>query len=104
MGNFLSGVERIQRNMTVHLHCIVSNLKRISNMSKLPPPGKIFADAHGHRPLYCLRLLIWALLIRPCHCSHICALCLAFRVNVAGDLYQKISFEVGVLSTSFPRA
>jgi len=32
----------------VHLHCIVNNLKKISKMSPLPPPGKISADAHAH--------------------------------------------------------
>ena len=31
--------------MSVHLHCIVSNLKMISKMSKLPP-WKNSADAH----------------------------------------------------------
>jgi len=33
--------------MNVYLHCIISNLKRISKISPLTPPGKISADAHG---------------------------------------------------------
>jgi len=40
-------VERVKRFVHVHLHCIVSNLKRISKISTLPPPGKISADAHA---------------------------------------------------------
>jgi len=30
----------------VHLRCIANNLRKISKMSTLPPPGRIFADAH----------------------------------------------------------
>ena len=45
--NFLYGVKRVKRFVGVHLHCIVSNLKRISKMMTLPLPGKISADAHG---------------------------------------------------------
>ena len=48
MGHFLCGVERVKRLVKVHLHCIVSNLKIISKMSRLPPPGKISADAHAY--------------------------------------------------------
>jgi len=44
-----NGVERVKRFVNVHLHCIVSSLKRISTISMLPPPGKISADTHGHR-------------------------------------------------------
>ena len=40
-----NGVERVKRFVNVHLHCIVSNLKRISKISMLPP-GQISADAH----------------------------------------------------------
>jgi len=29
--------ERVKRFVNVHLHCIVSNLKRISKISTLPP-------------------------------------------------------------------
>jgi len=47
MGHYLWGVERVKRFVNVHLHCIVSNLKNISKMSMLPPPGNISADAHG---------------------------------------------------------
>ena len=32
------GVERVKRFLNVYLHCIVSNLKRISKISTLPPP------------------------------------------------------------------
>jgi len=35
MGHFC-GVERVKRFVNVHLHCIVSNLKRISKMSTPP--------------------------------------------------------------------
>jgi len=31
------GVERVKRFVNVYLHCIVSNLKRISTISTLPP-------------------------------------------------------------------
>jgi len=31
-----NGVERVKRFMNVHLHCIVTNLKRISKTSTLP--------------------------------------------------------------------
>ena len=41
-----NGVKRVKRFVIVHLHCIVSNLKRISKISTLPP-GKISLDAHG---------------------------------------------------------
>jgi len=45
IGHFLYGVERVKRFVNVHLHCIVSNLKRIRKLSTLPP-GKISADAY----------------------------------------------------------
>jgi len=35
-----TGAERIKRFGNVYLHCIVSNLKKISNMSTLPPLKK----------------------------------------------------------------
>jgi len=35
-----NGVERTKRFVNVHLHCIVSNLKRISKISMLPPLKK----------------------------------------------------------------
>jgi len=35
-----NGVERVKRFVNVHLHCIVSNLKRISIVSTLPPLEK----------------------------------------------------------------
>jgi len=38
--------ERITRFVNVYLHGIVSNLKKISNMSTLPSSGKI-SDAHA---------------------------------------------------------
>jgi len=37
MGHFFCGVERVKRFVNVHLHCIISNLKRISKMSTCPP-------------------------------------------------------------------
>ena len=40
MGNFLYGGERARRFVKVHLHCIVRNLKKISEMSTLPPLEK----------------------------------------------------------------
>jgi len=48
--------------------------------------------------------LTWALFIVLCHCSCVFVLCLAFRVHVAGDLNQKVSFVASVLPTSFARA
>jgi len=45
MGHFRYGVERAMRCVNVNLHCIISNMKRISKMWRLPPPGKIFAVA-----------------------------------------------------------
>ena len=44
-GHFLCGVERVKRFVNVHLHCIVSNLKRISIVD-VALPGKICADTH----------------------------------------------------------
>jgi len=41
-----NGVEKVKRFVNVHLHCIVSNLKRKSTISKLCP-GKISAGGHG---------------------------------------------------------
>ena len=54
VGDFLCGVERLKRFLNVHLHRIVSNLKRISNISTLPPPGIFSADAHAYSMLLCL--------------------------------------------------
>jgi len=42
-----NGIERVNRFVNIHLHCIDSNLKRISKVSTLPPSGNISADAHG---------------------------------------------------------
>ena len=41
--------DRVKCFVKVRLHCIVNNLKRISEMSTLPlpSPGKISADTHG---------------------------------------------------------
>ena len=44
-GHYLWDVERVNRFVNVHLHCIVNNLKKISKILMLPPPGKISADA-----------------------------------------------------------
>jgi len=38
---------KLKRFVSIHLHCIIRNLKRVGQMSTLPPPGKISADAHG---------------------------------------------------------
>jgi len=35
-----NGLERTKRFVNAHLHCTVSNLKRISKISTLPPPTK----------------------------------------------------------------
>jgi len=40
MGHFLCGVETLKRFVKIYLHCNVSNLKNISKMSTLSPPGK----------------------------------------------------------------
>jgi len=40
------GEESVQCFVNIHLHCIVSNLKGISKISKLPP-GKSSAYAYG---------------------------------------------------------
>jgi len=47
-GHFLCGVERVKRFVNVSLHCIISNLKTISKMPTLSPPGKFSVDAHEH--------------------------------------------------------
>jgi len=46
MEHVLCGVEMVKVFVNVHLYCIVSNLKRLSNTSTLPTPGKISADVH----------------------------------------------------------
>ena len=40
MGHFHCGVERVNSFVNVHLHCNVSNLKKISKMSTLRPQEK----------------------------------------------------------------
>ena len=49
MGHFLCVVDRLKRFVNVHLHCVISNQKRISKMLTLPPAGKISADAHVYK-------------------------------------------------------
>jgi len=44
--SWFSRVELVKRFVNVHLHCIVSNLKRISKILALPSPEKISANAH----------------------------------------------------------
>jgi len=66
MGHFRCGVESENRYVNVHLYCNVSNLKKMSKMCDVAPPGKISADAHGSQdnatslfnvfPSYSLRL------------------------------------------------
>jgi len=50
------------------------------------------------------KLLTRALLFGPFHCSYTFVACLAFRIHVAGDLNNRISLVVGVLTTSFAHA
>jgi len=40
MGHYLWGVQRVNRFVNVHLHCIVSDLKKVSKMSMLHPLEK----------------------------------------------------------------
>jgi len=58
-----NGIERTKHFVNVHLHCIVSNMKRISKISTLPPPPfKMFCRRPwmhwfrflGHKAWYCL--------------------------------------------------
>jgi len=37
-----NGIERTKHFVNVHLHRIVSNMKRMSKISTLPPPFKMF--------------------------------------------------------------
>jgi len=46
MGHFRYGVERAKRFVNVHLHCIVSNMERMSKISSFPL-GKVSADVHA---------------------------------------------------------
>jgi len=46
MGVYLWGLEKVQRFVNIHLHCIVSNLK--SNKSMLPPLEKFLRT-----PVWC---------------------------------------------------
>jgi len=46
-------------------------------------------------------LLTWGLCVGLCYYWSIFVPCLAFRIHVAGDLNQKLSFVASVLSTSF---
>ena len=61
-----------------------------------------FVYLYHHPRSHFTKLFTWALFFGPCHCSYIFVPCLAFRVHVAGDLNNTISF-VDVL-TSFARA
>jgi len=63
-----------------------------------------FVCLFHHPRSHFIKLLTRPLFCGPCHCSYIFVPCLAFRVQVAGDLNNKISIVVGVLSTSFARA
>ena len=48
MGNFLCGVEMVKRFVNVHLHCIVGNVKKINEMSTLPPLEKFLRTPMRH--------------------------------------------------------
>jgi len=48
IGHLLCGVEMLKRFVNVHLHSIVSNLKRIGKISAFPSSGKISANIHDH--------------------------------------------------------
>jgi len=63
-----------------------------------------FVCLFHHPRSHFIKLLTRALFFGPCHCSYIFVPCLAFRVNVAGDLNKTISFVAGPLTTSFARA
>jgi len=41
-----NGLERVKRFVNVHLHCIVSNLKKIRKCQRCTP-GKFSSGAHG---------------------------------------------------------
>jgi len=44
--NMGHSLEWVKRFVNVYLHCIIRNLKKISKMSTLPPPGNISAESH----------------------------------------------------------
>jgi len=48
-GHYLWGVQSVKRFVNVHLHCMVSNLKKISKMSAFLLPGKLSTDTHDHQ-------------------------------------------------------
>jgi len=55
IGHFLCGVERVKRCVYVHLRCVVNNLKRIREMSTLPPPlEKFLRTPMTMRIIYCV--------------------------------------------------
>ena len=47
MGHFAFALERVKGFVNVHLHCIVSNLKRISKISTLPACKNFCGHAGG---------------------------------------------------------
>jgi len=51
-----------------------------------------------------IMVVTWGLCVVLCYYSSIFSPCLAFRIHVAGDLNQKLSFVASVRSTSFARA
>jgi len=68
------------------------------------PKLACFVYLYHHSRSHFTNLLTRTLFFGPCHCSYYFGQCLAFRVHVSSDLNKTISFIVGVLSTSFPRA
>ena len=43
-----NGVEKAKRFLDIHLHCIVSNLKRVRKISTLPPLEKFLRTPMAH--------------------------------------------------------
>jgi len=64
----------------------------------VPPPTSLIKFVNSGSLHWVLWLFIYF------HCSYIFVPCFTFRVYFAGDLNQKISFVVGVLSKTFARA
>jgi len=101
------------------LHCIEENTCEIVETFRRPhsdsapcelcppmPPivTPLFVCFFHYPRSHFTQLLIRALFFGPCHYSCIFVPCLAFRVHVAGDLNQTISFVASIVTTSFASA